>query len=72
MKLTKTPTIFVIFGPQASGKGTQAEKIASNLNMVSISAGNVLKKIKNSTSPLAQKIKTIYDQGKLIDDQLVF
>lgn len=61
---------FIIFGPQGSGKGTQAEILADKLNIPHISTGDIFREnIKNQTE-LGKKAKEYIDQGKLVPDDL--
>jgi adenylate kinase len=59
----------IIFGPQGSGKGTQAELIARRHGLPYISTGDIFRfHIKNNTD-LGQKINEQIKQGHLVDDQ---
>jgi len=62
----------IIFGPQGSGKGTQAQMIAKKLQIPHISTGVIFRQIKkeNSNSAIGQKIAKILDLGNLIPDNL--
>ena len=61
----------IIFGPQGSGKGTQAEVLSEKLNIPHISTGDIFREnIKNQTE-LGQKAKQYIDQGQLVPDDIV-
>ncbi|MFT4297655.1 MAG: adenylate kinase [Candidatus Woesearchaeota archaeon] len=61
----------IIMGPQASGKGTQASRIAESLEIPHISTGDIFREnIKNNTE-LGQKVKEYTENGKLVPDELV-
>ncbi len=56
----------LIIGPPASGKGTQAEKIAENFELEHISTGDIFRKIND------EEISQHLASGKLLPDELVF
>lgn len=58
--------ILLIIGPPASGKGTQAEKIAKEFGIKHISTGEIFRKIKNN------EISKYLVSGKLLPDEFVF
>ncbi|MBN1778971.1 MAG: adenylate kinase [Candidatus Buchananbacteria bacterium] len=60
----------IIFGPQGSGKGTQAELIARNHGLAYISTGDIFRyHIKNKTD-LGQEIEKYVTVGQLVPDEL--
>lgn len=64
--------ILLFLGPPASGKGTQAELVAKELNLQYFEAGDVLREIVKEKSPFGQKIDRIMNQeGKLLPDQIM-
>lgn len=83
MKLTTTLLILnfffsfmvknvIIIGPQASGKGTQAEKIAEQYNLRNFSMGDALREEKKSGSELGKEIGALIDQGKMVPDEITY
>ncbi len=62
----------LIIGPQASGKGTQADLIAKRLNIPHLSSGDMLREEKRSGSELGKKIASIIDKGELVPDELIW
>ena len=61
----------IIFGPPGVGKGTQAQILAENANIVQVSTGDIFRaNIKNAT-PLGMKAKEYMDKGELVPDDLV-
>jgi adenylate kinase len=62
----------LIIGPQASGKGTQADLIAKRLSIPHLSAGELLREEVKTGSDLGKKIKGIIDQGILVPDKIVW
>ncbi len=57
----------LIFGPQGSGKGTQAKLIAERMGFTHLSTGQMLRDIAKNDVNLAN----ILDQGLLVDDQML-
>jgi adenylate kinase len=61
----------LIVGPQASGKGTQAKKIADLYKIPHISTGDIFRdNIKNGTA-LGKQVVEYTNHGKLVPDALV-
>ena len=60
----------LVLGPQGSGKGTQAARIASEWGLPHISTGEMFRDAMASGSELGRRIKPIYDAGDLISDDL--
>lgn len=61
----------VLFGPPGAGKGTQAQFILKNFNLVQISTGDLLRQEINKNTILGNKIKEFIDQGNLVPDDIV-
>jgi adenylate kinase len=60
----------VIFGPQGSGKGTQAQTLSEKLNVPSITMGDLFRNEVGLKSAIGQKIEDLINQGKLVEDDL--
>ena len=61
----------ILLGAPGAGKGTQAEILCKELNIPTISTGNILRAaIKNGT-PTGVKAKAFMDEGKLVPDEVV-
>lgn len=61
----------ILLGAPGAGKGTQAEIIASKLNIPTISTGNILREaIKNGTET-GLKAKSFMDKGMLVPDGVI-
>ena len=57
----------ILLGAPGAGKGTQAEILCKELNIPTISTGNILRAaIKNGT-PTGLKAKAFMDEGKLVE-----
>ena len=61
----------ILLGAPGAGKGTQAEILRKELNVPTISTGNILRAaIKNGT-PTGLKAKSYMDAGKLVPDDVI-
>ena len=61
----------ILLGAPGAGKGTQAERLCKELNIPTISTGNILRAaIKNGT-PTGLKAKSFMDAGKLVPDEVI-
>ncbi len=61
----------LIVGPQGSGKGTQAKRIASEYAIAHIATGDILREAIASGAELGLRVKPIYDAGQLVPDDLM-
>ncbi len=61
---------FIIFGPQASGKGTQAIRIAEKFGLIHISTGKIFRANIANQTEIGLKIKAIINKGELVPDSL--
>jgi adenylate kinase len=61
----------VFLGPPGSGKGTQANLICDAFNIPRISTGDMLRAAIAEESQLGCQVKSIYDSGSLIPDDIV-
>ena len=61
----------ILLGAPGAGKGTQAEILAKELQIPTISTGNILRAaIKNGT-PTGLKAKAAMDAGQLVSDEII-
>lgn len=63
--------IVVLFGPPGSGKGTQAQRVATQLNVPHIATGDMLRAEVARGSELGREAEPIMRSGNLIPDDLV-
>lgn len=61
----------ILLGPQASGKGTQAEFLADKLKIPLISAGQILRDEVATKSEIGLEIKKQMDSGGLVSNAIV-
>lgn len=60
----------VLFGPPGAGKGTQAEKLVSNYNLVHLSTGDIFRANIKDETELGKLAKSYMDKGNLVPDQV--
>ena len=58
----------VMLGPPASGKGTQAVRLAQARGIPKISTGDILREAAHSGSELGLRAKALMDRGELLGD----
>ena len=61
----------ILFGPPGAGKGTQADNMVKNLNLLKISTGDLLREEIRNNTDLGNKIKSTIDQGLLASDDII-
>jgi adenylate kinase len=61
----------LLLGPQGSGKGTQAKRIAAEYGLAHIATGDMLRAAIGAGTPLGKRVKPIYDAGELVPDELM-
>jgi adenylate kinase len=60
----------VIMGPQGSGKGTQAARLAGHLGVPAISTGDIFRANVKGGTELGNQAKAIMDAGDLVPDEI--
>jgi adenylate kinase len=60
-----------LLGPPGAGKGTQAKRLAEELNLPHISTGDILRQNVKLDTDLGKQAKGIMDKGLLVPDDLV-
>lgn len=63
-------TNLILFGPPGSGKGTQAEKIVNEFNLLHISTGDLFRYEMGNNTPLGQEAKSYIEKGELVPDEV--
>ena len=60
----------IFMGPQGAGKGTQATRIAEQLELVHVSTGELFRNAIKAKTPLGVMAKEILDRGDLVPDDI--
>ncbi len=58
----------ILLGAPGSGKGTQAERLASRLEVPAISTGEMLRAAVSAGTELGQRVEEILNSGAFVDD----
>ena len=61
----------ILLGAPGAGKGTQAERLCKQLNIPTISTGNILRAAIKDGTPTGLKAKSYMDAGKLVPDEVI-
>jgi adenylate kinase len=61
----------LLLGPQGSGKGTQAKRVASTYGIPHIATGDMIREMKELETDLGRELKEVYDRGDLVSDELM-
>jgi adenylate kinase len=61
----------LILGPQGSGKGTQAKRIAASYDAPHVATGDILREAVSDGSELGRQVRPILEQGDLVPDDLM-
>ena len=61
----------LLLGPQGSGKGTQAKRIAEEYGLAHIATGDMLREAIAAETPLGRAVKPIVERGALVPDELM-
>jgi len=61
---------FIMFGPPGSGKGTQAKRLAQELNLVYVSTGTMLRQEIANNTELGRMAKQYIDSGDIVPDEI--
>jgi adenylate kinase len=61
----------VLLGPQGSGKGTQAKRLAETYGLAHIATGDMIRQMKELDTPAGRELKEVYDRGDLVSDELM-
>ena len=61
----------IFFGPPGAGKGTQAKIISEYLNIAHLSTGDILRKKLLDKDNLANELRVIMSEGKLVSDTIL-
>lgn len=60
----------ILFGPPGSGKGTQAQKLVEQYELLHISTGDLFRNEMSNDTPLGKKAKSYIAKGELVPDEV--
>jgi adenylate kinase len=61
----------LLFGKPGAGKGTQAPRLATALNVPTLATGDVLRAAVRDGTPMGKKAKAFMDRGDLVSDDVI-
>ena len=61
----------LLLGPQGSGKGTQAKRLAATYGIPQIATGDMIREMKERPTELGAELREVYDRGDLVADELM-
>ena len=61
----------IVIGPQGSGKGTQAERLAEHWGARHIASGDLVRQEIHAGTPLGKQIAAYNNRGELVPDDVV-
>ncbi len=62
---------YIFLGPPGSGKGTQAERICKELDILHLSTGDVLREAVKNGTDLGKEARKYMEAGDLVPDKLI-
>jgi len=60
----------ILLGPPGAGKGTQAKRVSAITGFPHIASGDIFRAIQREDTPLAHKVRSFYDRGEFVPDEL--
>jgi len=60
----------ILFGPPGVGKGTQAHRLESLLNVPHIASGDLFRMVTREDTPLAREVRSYMDRGAYVPDDV--
>jgi adenylate kinase len=61
----------ILLGPPGAGKGTQAQRLVKERNMVQLSTGDMLREARTSGTEMGKIVADVMDRGDLVTDEIV-
>ncbi|MEX1052099.1 MAG: nucleoside monophosphate kinase [Patescibacteria group bacterium] len=69
--MTRKVPVYLVFGPQGSGKSTQAQLLADHLKLPFFDSGEQLRSIAHGDGELSENIRAIMLEGRLVSNELL-
>ncbi len=66
----KGPLKIAMFGPQGSGKGTQAAMLAKKYNLPALSTGDIFRSEIKKQTDLGKSVESLINGGRLVPDEI--
>lgn len=63
-----TPTLYLFFGPQGSGKSTQGQRLAEKLGLPFFDTGHELRELAKEKNATGRELDQAMKKGELVDD----
>ena len=64
-------TNIILLGPPGAGKGTQAQMLVEERNMIQLSTGDMLREAKDSGTEMGKVVADVMARGDLVTDEIV-
>jgi adenylate kinase len=61
----------ILLGPPGAGKGTQAQMLVDDRNMIQLSTGDMLREAKESGTEMGKIVADVMARGDLVTDEIV-
>ena len=61
----------ILLGPPGAGKGTQAQILVDQRDMVQLSTGDMLRAARTSGTEMGKRVADVMDRGELVTDEIV-
>lgn len=68
---SKRPISIVLFGYPGSGRGSQAKALAAEFGLEFVATGKMLEEEMSTATALGVQIRTLYENGRLVPDEIV-
>tara|TARA_Y100001978_G_C23302129_1_gene249836 strand:- start:6 stop:275 length:270 start_codon:yes stop_codon:yes gene_type:complete len=62
----------ILFGAPGAGKGTQANFLINEFDLIQISTGDMLREAVKHKTELGKQVETIMANGDLVSDEIIF